>query len=427
MPQVTLGVISALTPPEIEVDTVEEEIDDINLDKYYDLVGISCMTPVASRAYQLSSVFRKKGAKVVLGGIHPTVMPDEAIAHCDCVVMGEAEGCWGELLDDFKQNRLKRIYRSFDSDLTKFPIAKLNHNHTPFHVTPVFCTRGCPYNCEFCSVTGLYGKNLRHRRVRDIVQEIATRDSRKIFFLDDNIMGDVKFARELFTGLLDLDIRWWVGQASTSVAKDKALLKLARESGCVGLFVGIESVSSENLKRLRKAPHNAKEYSRVIKIVRDSGILLHASMVFGFDGDDKSVFERTLHFLDKNRITSATFNILTPYPGTAIFRRFKREGRLLSQNWQDYNHRTVVFRPKNMTPEELAEGFLWLAKNFYSRTSLFTRFFQNWTHPLLYFLTSWGLRKGFENKKTEDFLPHAAEPSVSPLPAVAEDPLGSVG
>jgi radical SAM superfamily enzyme YgiQ (UPF0313 family) len=427
MPQLTLGVISALTPPEIEVDVVEEESQEVNFDKNYDLVGISCMTPVASRAYQLSSVFRKKGAKVVLGGIHPTVVPDEAIAHCDCVVMGEAEGCWGELLDDFRQNRLKRFYRSFDSDLTKFPIAKLNHNHTPFHVTPVFCTRGCPYSCEFCSVTDLYGKKLRHRRVRDIVQEIATRDSRKIFFLDDNIMGDVKFARQLFTALLDLKIRWWVGQASISLAKDKALLRLAKESGCVGLFIGIESVSSENLKRLRKTPHNAKEYSQAIKIVRDSGILFHASLVFGFDGDDKSIFERTLHFLDKNRITSATFNILTPYPGTAIFKRFKKEGRLLSQNWQDYNHRAVVFRPKNMTPEELAEGFLWLGRNFHSKASIFTRFFHNWTHPLLYFLTSWGLRKGFENMKTEDCLPHALEPSVSPLPAVAEDVLGLIG
>jgi len=427
MPQLTLGIISALTPLEIEVDVVEEEIQQVNFDKYYDLVGISCMTATAPRAYQLSSVFRKKGAKVVLGGIHPTVMPDEAIAHCDCVVMGEAEGCWGELLDDFRQNRLKRFYRSFDSDLTKFPIAKLNHNHTPFHVTPVFCTRGCPYSCEFCSVTDLYGKKLRHRRVRDIVQEIATRDSRKIFFLDDNIMGDVKFARELFSALSDLKIRWWVGQASISSTKDQALLSLAKESGCVGLFVGIESVSSENLKRLRKAPHNAREYSQAIKIVRDSGILFHASLVFGFDGDDKSIFERTLHFLNKNRITSATFNILTPYPGTAIFERFKKEGRLLSQNWQDYNHRTVVFRPKNMTPEELAEGFLWLAKKFYSKTSLFTRFFHNWTHPLLYFLTGWGLRKGLENKTTEDCLPHALEPSVSPLPAVAEDTLGLVG
>jgi radical SAM superfamily enzyme YgiQ (UPF0313 family) len=417
MPQLTLGVISALTPPEIEVDVVEEEIEEINFDKYYDLVGISCLTTVASRAYQLSSVFRKKGAKVVLGGIHPTVMPDEAIAHCDCVVMGEAEGCWGELIDDFRRNRLKKFYRSFNFDLTKFPIAKLNHNHTPFHVSPILCTRGCPYSCEFCSVTDLYGKKLRHRKVQDIVKEIETRGSKKLFFLDDNIMGDVKFARELFTALSDLKIRWWVGQASISLAKDKALLRLAKKSGCVGLFIGIESVSADNLKRLRKTPANTEGLSEAIKIIRDSGIFFHASFVFGFDDDDKSIFEKTLHFLDKNRITSATFNILTPYPGTAIFKRFKKEGRLLTQNWQDYNHRTVVFRPKNMTPEELAEGFLWLGRNFYTKASIFTRFFHNLSHPLLYFLTSWGLRKGFENRKTRNCLPHAIEPSISPLPA----------
>jgi radical SAM superfamily enzyme YgiQ (UPF0313 family) len=425
MPQLTLGVISALTPPEVEVDVVEEELEEINFDVSYDLVGISCMTTSAPRAYQLSSVFRKKGAKVVLGGIHPTVMPDEAIAHCDCVVMGEAEGCWGELLEDFKGNRLKRFYRSFDSDLAKFPIAKLNHNHTPFHVVPVFCTRGCPYNCEFCSVTDLYGKRIRHRKVQDIVSEIASRESRKIFFLDDNIMGDAKFAKELFTSLLDLKIHWWVGQASISAAKDTALLKLAQKSGCVGLFIGVESVSSGNLKRLRKAPDNAEEFRQAINIIRDSGILFHASLVFGFDDDDKTIFERTLEFLDKSRITSATFNILTPYPGTAIFRRFEKEGRLLSRNWQDYNHRTVVFRPKNMSPEELAEGFLWLARNFYSRASVFTRFFENLTHPLLYFLTSWGLRKGFEKTRVQDCLPHSAEPL--PLPAVPEEAPGSAG
>jgi radical SAM superfamily enzyme YgiQ (UPF0313 family) len=427
MPQLTLGIISALTPPDIEVDMVEEEIQEVNFEKNYDLVGITCMTASASRAYQLSSLFRKKGSKVVLGGIHPTVMPDEAIANCDCVVMGEAEGCWGELLRDFRNNQLKRFYRSFDFDMNKFPIAKLNHNHTPFHVSPILCTRGCPFNCEFCSVTDLYGKKMRHRKVQDVLKEITARGSKKLFFLDDNIMGDVKFAKELFTGLADLKIHWWVGQASISSAKDEALLRLAKKSGCIGLFIGIESVASDNLKRLRKGPDDAKAYSHAINVVRDAGILFHASLVFGLDGDDKTIFEKTLNFLGKNRITSATFNILTPYPGTAVFRRFKKEGRLLNENWNDYNHRTVVFRPKNMTPEELAEGFLWMAKNFYSRTSVLTRFFQNLNHPLLYFLTSWGLRKGFRNTEIADCLPHPIESSLSTLPAVTGEAPGLAG
>jgi radical SAM superfamily enzyme YgiQ (UPF0313 family) len=406
MPQLTLGVISALTPPEIELDVVEEEIEEINFDKYYDLVGISCMTAVAPRAYQLSSVFRKKGAKVVLGGIHPTVMPGEAITHCDCVVIGEAEGCWGKLLEDFRRNRLKKFYQSFNFDLAKFPIPKLNHNHTPFHVTPILSTRGCPYNCEFCSVTDLYGKKVRHRLIQDIVKEMATRDGKKFFFLDDNIIGDVKFSRELFTALCDLRIGW-VGQASISLTKNKALLGLAKKSGCAALFIGIESVSSDNLKRLRKTPNDAKEYNQAIKIIQDLGILFHASLVFGFDDDDRSIFEKSLDFLNENRIASATLNILTPYPGTTIFKRFKKEGRLLSQNWRDYNHRTVVFRPKKMTPEELAEGFIWIGKNFYTRTSIFTRFFHNFSHPLLYFSINWGHRSSYQNEKVENCLPHS--------------------
>jgi radical SAM superfamily enzyme YgiQ (UPF0313 family) len=415
MPQLTLGVISALTPPEIEVDVVEEEIEEVNFDKHYDLVGISCMTPIAPRAYQLASVLRKKGAKVVLGGIHPTVMPDEAISHCDCVVIGEAEGCWVELIDDFRQNRLKKFYRSFNSDMAKFPTAKLTNHHTPFQVVPIFCSRGCPYNCEFCSVTNLYGKKLRHRQIEDIVKEIAIRENKKFFFLDDNIIGDVKFAKELFTALSDLKIQW-VGQSSISLAKDRDLLMLAEKSGCAGLFIGIESVSSYNLKKLRKAPDSAEDYSRSIKVIKDAGILFHASLVFGFDDDDKSIFERTLNFLYKNRIPSATFNILTPYPGTAIFNRFKKEGRLLSQNWQDYNHITVVFRPKNMSPEELAEGFLWLGKNFFTKTSIVTRFFHSINHPLLYFSLNWGLREGFQNKKATDFMSDSIDPSISILP-----------
>jgi radical SAM superfamily enzyme YgiQ (UPF0313 family) len=423
MPQLTLGVISALTPPEIEVDVIDEEIEEINFDKHYDLVGISCMTASAPRAYQLSSVFREKGVKVVLGGIHPSVMPQEAITHCDCVVIGEAEGCWQELINDFRQNRLKKFYRSFNSDLSKFPIPKLSHDHTPFHVTPIFCTRGCPYACEFCSVTDLYGKKLRHRPIQDIVKEIAARGSKKFFFLDDNIIGDVKFAKELFTALSDLKIRW-VGQASISLAKDEDLLRLAKKSGCAGLFIGLESVSSENLKKLRKTPDSAEEHSQAIQIIRDAGILFHASLVFGFDDDDKSIFEKTLDFLHKNRIPSATFNILTPYPGTAIFERFKKEGRLLSQNWWDYNHRTVVFKPKNITPEELAEGFIWLGKNFYTKASIFTRFFYNFNHPLLYFVINRAHRNDYENEKAENCLPHPAESSRSFVPGV---PLESAG
>jgi radical SAM superfamily enzyme YgiQ (UPF0313 family) len=426
MPQLTLGVISALTPPDVELDVVEEEIDQINFDKSYDLVGISCLTTAAPRAYELSSVFRKKGAKVVLGGIHPTVMPEEAIAHCDCVVRGEAEGCWGRLIDDFRENRLKKFYESFNFDLAGFPIPKLKNNHTPFHVVPIFCTRGCPYNCDFCSVTDLYGKKMRHRRVQDIIEEINVRESKKFFFLDDNIMGDVRFATELFTALSDLKIRW-VGQASVSFARNEALLKLARKSGCAGLFIGLESVCADNLKELRKAPTDAADYAQAINTIRDAGILFHASFVFGFDHDDKSIFEKTLSFLEKTKTPSATFNILTPYPGTAVFERFKKEGRLLSQNWQDYNHRTVVFRPKNLTPDELAEGFIWLGKNFYTKTSIFSRFFYNLGHPLLYLSLNWGHRKDYKNKEAENCLPPSEDSSLSLLPNVRLETPGLPG
>ncbi len=403
IPQLTLSVIAMLTPLEIEVDIVEEEVEKINFDKYYDLVGISCLTAVAQKAYQLAWVFKKKGAKVVLGGIHPTVMPQEAIQHCDSVVIGEAEGTWPQLIQDFKENRLQKFYKSFNFDLADFPIPKRNSNHnkTPFHMQPIFTTRGCPYNCEFCSVTKLYGKKLRHRRVADVVEEITRTKEKKFIFLDDNIVGDAKFAKELFVSLSPLKISW-VGQASMSLVKDENLLRLAKDSGCMALFFGLESVSSDTLKGLPKTLRSLKKHDDAIKIIQGSGIMFHASIVFGFDGDDSSTFERTLEFLMKNKIVTATFNILTPYPGTHLFERFEREGRLLSRNWSDYNHSTVVFKPKKITPQQLAEGYLWTGKNFYSKSSILKRFFNNFNHPVLYLSMNAAYHRTYKRKILEN-------------------------
>lgn len=392
-----------LTPPEIEVDIVEEEIEKINFEKHYDLVGISCMTAAAQKAYHLAGLLKKKGAKVVLGGIHPTVMPQEAIQHCDSVVIGEAEGTWPQLIQDFKQNRLQKFYKSLDFDLANFPIPKRNsnHNNTPFHMQPIFTTRGCPYNCEFCSVTKLYGTKLRHRRVADIVEEIAQTKEKKFIFLDDNIVGDVKFAKELFVSLSPLKISW-VGQASMSLVKDKNLLRLAKESGCIALFFGLESVSPNTLEGLPKTLRSLKKHDDAIKIIQGSGIMFHASVIFGFDDDDSSIFERTLEFLMKNRIVTATFNILTPYPGTRIFEKFEREGRLLSRNWSDYNHSTVVFKPKQITPGQLAEGYVWTGKNFYSKSSILKRFFNNFKHPVFYLSMNAAYHQGYKKKIPEN-------------------------
>lgn len=266
---------------------------------------------------------------------------------------------------------------------------------------PIFTTRGCPYNCEFCSVTKLYGKKLRHRRVADIVEEITQTKEKKFIFLDDNIVGDVKFAKELFVSLSPLKITW-VGQASMSLVKDKNLLRLAKESGCLALFFGLESVSSNTLEGLPKTLRSLKKHDDAIKIIQSSGIMFHASLMFGFDDDDSSIFERTLEFLMKNRIVTATFNILTPYPGTRIFERFEREGRLLSRNWSDYNHCTVVFKPKKITPEQLAEGYVWTGRNFYSKSSILKRFFSYFNHPVLYLSMNAAYHQTYKKKISEN-------------------------
>ncbi len=371
MPQLGLHVVASLTPDDVAVTVVDEQVRTIDFSVDFDLVGISCMTATAGRSYELADLYRKKGSKVVLGGVHPTVLPDEAIRHADAIVIGEAEGCWEHVIRDFKKNELRESYCAPQPDLSICPLPRrdLRIDKTLFNCVGLVTTRGCPYACEFCCVSDYYGKKIRHRPVSKVIEDIKESGSKTFLILDDNITGHKEYARELFSALIPLGITW-VGQSSISLAGDRELLRLCRRSGCAALLFGVESVTPASLLGMRKSPKSSKEIEEAVKIIQDHGIAFHPSIILGFDTDTKSVFDDTLEFLARTKLPTMALHVLTPYPGTGIYRRLKDEGRIISYDWSRYDHRNVVFVPKNMTPRELAEGYRFVQSEFYSFRSI---------------------------------------------------------
>ena len=400
MQQLALFIIEGLTPKKHQVKIVEEEYMHLNLDEECDLVGISCMTSNANRAYHLATEFKKRGKTVILGGVHPTILPDEALKYADSIVIGEAEGVWETLLEDFQNNRLQRSYHNATPDIKTYVPKNFSSLKSKrlFNVIPIMTTRGCPYNCEFCCVTNLYGKQIRHVPIENVVRDIKESKSKNFMFLDDNIIGDTRYAKELFQAIKPLNISW-VGQASISFVKDTELMKLAAESGCNALFFGLESVSKIQIMQMRKSIKDLSDLEDAIQKIKKFKIIFHASMIFGFDNDTKEIFQETYDFLMKNKIGTVSFNILTPYPGTKVYDDFKAAGRLLTDDWKYYDHNTVVFKPINMTPWELQKGKTEIKSKFYSLSSFIKRAPGNLYRPLIYIGTNVGHRMQLKIEK----------------------------
>jgi radical SAM superfamily enzyme YgiQ (UPF0313 family) len=400
---ISLLYIAALTPEEHELSIIEEEGDPIDFNMECDLIAITCMTATANRAYRLSEEFMRRGKTVVLGGIHPTVLPNEAKLHCSAVITGEAEPVWQLLLDDIKNNRLKEFYHGGTAScLDEYPLPRrdLIKYTSPLKLEPVVTSRGCPYNCEFCSVWKFFGRKIRHVSVDRVLQDISTSKTKRFMFLDDNIVGDPVYAKALFDGLKEMKIQW-VGQASISFSKSEELLKLAYDSGCRGLFFGLESVSEEKIKRMSKSLRTQADTIDAIKRIMGHGIHFHASLVFGFDDDDESVFDETLEFLYKTKIPTSTFNILTPYPGTDIYEKLKSENRLITENWDFYDHCTVTYLPKMMSVDQMYEGYEYVKRNYYSIGNILHRFPANFRRPILFTAINAGMRSGLDAANIE--------------------------
>lgn len=394
-PRLSLTTLAAHTPRDIEVRIIDEGVEKIDFDMDVDLVGISAMTFLSPRAYEISDIFRKRGVKVVLGGIHPTAMPEEAKEHADAVVIGEAEEIWLTLLDDFKKGKLKPFYKMDNlPSLDGLPPQRLELLKPGAYMTNncLQASRGCPYGCDFCSVTNFFGNTFRLRPVKDVVEEIAALDGKFVVFVDDNIAGNKAYARELFKALIPLK-KQWGSQASITLARDPELLELAAKSGCTSLFVGIESVSQETLASANKSFNKVSDYEKSIKMFHDHGILINAGMIFGFDNDDETVFERTVDFLQRNRVGLVLFSILTPFPGTGFYKRLESEGRIIDKNWSHYDGRNVVFKPKNLSPEALQDGFHWAYHKFYSIPSILNRILPTKQNRIARLYFNWAYRR----------------------------------
>jgi radical SAM superfamily enzyme YgiQ (UPF0313 family) len=368
-------MVAAVTPPDVEVSLTDENVTDIDFQKEIDLVGITALTVTAPRAYEIADNFRTRGVKVVLGGAHPSVLPEEAGQHADAVVIGEAEGIWPNLIDDFKANKLKRVYQQSEQlSLVNLPIPRRGlFAKGAYYVTNTLsATRGCPYSCSFCSVTSFFGHTYRCRPVEEVLKEIETLNHREFFvFVDDNIAGNPKFAEELFRALLPYKIKW-VSQASVTIAKNDELLKLAAASGCVDLFIGFETLSPANLAAVGKKVNIVDEYETVIKKIHSHGIAIHGFFILGLDEDDEEVFERTLHFAQEMRLESAQFAWPVPYPGTGFYESLDKTGRIITKDWSQYES-NVVFEPKLMSRETLQQRRDWVWRKFYSLPSIWRR------------------------------------------------------
>lgn len=384
-----LGVLAALTPSGHNVRIYDENLGEYPYNDDVDLVGLSLMTARATRGYQIAGEYRKRGVPVVFGGSHPTLLPEESMAHADAIVMGEAELTWPQLLEDVQNGRLQRVYRSprwVEMDEVPIPRRDLISAKATFGATSIQATRGCPFDCNFCTVTKFFGGSYRYRSidlvVKELEQEIA-KGKKTFFFVDDNIIANRRYARQLFERLIPLRIKWG-GQASITAAKDPEVLRLAAESGCMALFIGIESISKETLHNAHKDFNNPEKYAENFKKYHDNGITILAGIIFGFDTDDEGVFERTVEFLIKHKIGLANFGILTPLPGTEVYTTLNAENRIFERNWSKYSASQVVFYPKKMSPERLKEGHIWAKKAFYSLSSLARRYWANRHHPFFF-------------------------------------------
>jgi len=378
IPPLNLAMIARYTPERFDVQLVDEAVEDLDFDTPADLVGITCMTPLAPRAYEIAGEFKKRGVPVVMGGIHASYMQDEALRYVDAVVSGEAETTWPQLLEDFENGRMQKVYAvSEQPDIENLQPPRRDLLHGKYFVETVQTGRGCPINCNFCSVTAFNGPRYRLRSIDSVIEEIKQIKSKRIFIVDDNIVGAgnkyIRRTRELFTRLKECN-KEWGAQTCLNIVEHEDLLTLARESGCRALLIGFESIDADSLNHMHKPVNlrpNTKNFSEAIKKIHDHGIAIIGCFIFGADTQTKDVFRRTVDFALANDIDAIQMTLETPLPGTAFYRQMVEEKRLLLTNypndWRHYNIFEPVFQMKSFTAREAYEGLL----NAYTEMSAF--------------------------------------------------------
>ncbi len=376
-PSLSFAALAAVTPPHWQVELCDENIEKIDFSTDADLVAITAMTAQAPRAYEIADKFRARNVPVVMGGFHVSNLPEEGLLHADAVVAGEGESVWPRLLADFERGAQARLYRSDGLvGMDSIPLARreIFAGKRYLLTNTLQTTRGCPHECEFCSVTAFYGRKYRKRPVDSVLSELELLRAKNsfAFFVDDNLVADRNYALSLFDGMKGMDFKW-LSHAPIDFARDRELIRAAGEAGCIGMFVGFESLNRETLAAMGKKTNLEIDYLEGASIFRDNGIGILGSFVLGSDGETPDIFGRILRFCENARLEAAIFPILTPYPGTEVRARLSSQGRIISSAWQDYDMGHVTFRPSGMTAEQLQAGHDWLNRSFYSFSSMFRR------------------------------------------------------
>jgi radical SAM superfamily enzyme YgiQ (UPF0313 family) len=395
-PPLTLPTLASLIPGDIEheLSLFDEGIEDIPDDLDADLIGITVITGTAKRSYELARRFRNRGITVILGGPHVTLVPDDAAPHADAIAIGYAEDTWPQLLRDFMQGKLqKRYLQSPDLSLAGRPRPRRDLlNGGRYARTHVFeATRGCVHRCDFCVVPFAWGRKPFHKPVAEVIDEIRSTGARRAIFVDLNLIADKDYAAELFEALIPLQIQWG-GLATSLLARDEELLDLCARSGCIGLLVGFESISQPALKEIHKGFNSPAHYAKWIQRFHDHGIAINGTFVFGLDHDTSDVFGETAQFVIDTGIDLPRFAILTPFPGTALYERLDKEGRVLTKDWELYDGQHVVFQPAQMSVSALEQGNTVTWRQVYSYRSIARRMRHTPISRVLYLAANFGYR-----------------------------------
>lgn len=395
------ALIAGITPRDVEVRFYDDRMEEIPFDEPTDLVALSVETYTARRAYQIASEYRRRRVPVVMGGFHASLAPEEVARHAESVVVGEAEALWPEVIDDYRHGRPRKLYRQEGRTALagSRPDRRIFRGKRYLPVGLVEAGRGCHFKCDFCAVQTVFHASQTRRPVDEILAEIeAIRHEKKlIFFVDDNITSNLAQAKEFLRALIPLRVRW-VSQASINMAHDEEMLDLLARSGCAGVLIGFETLNPDNLKAMNKTFNTMRGgYEKALANLRRHGIRLYGTFIFGYDGDTPEELPRAVDFARRNGFYIAAFNHLTPFPGTPLYNRLEREGKLLFESWwldERYRYNMVPFRPERMSPEEVERGCVEARRAFYSWPSILRRSADpvNRSDPFMfrnYFLINW--------------------------------------
>jgi len=397
--------VAAVTPDKHQIKLIDEQIDEIPDDEHFDLVGITVMTSTAPRSYQICQQFHEKSIPVVLGGFHPTFNIEEAGRYADAIVAGPATGAWQSLLQDFEKDNLQKVYYG-NPDIeppTHLPKQFLNKSGY-LSVNTTYATLGCTNECSFCSITAFYKGTRYKRKTDDVVNELNSFKEKFFMFIDDNLTQDRDYILELLENIKPIQ-KNWVTQASVEIADDPQLLEAMQKSGCVGVFIGLESFSESALCSQNKNIKSPRYYKDAVNKIHSYGIFVEAGLIFGFDSDTVEIFETTLKILDNIGIDAIQASILTPLPGTKLFKDMKN--RIVDYNWEHYDYGQAVFNPAKMSRDDLNGGLNWIKKKYYSPFRIFKRMlrwwfmpsgFKHFYYPLVLNVAYWGRQFQFRVK-----------------------------